>query len=108
MIGYDDLLVSATGWDDIVKGKKILILGDKPDAYLHAYLATPYLNWNLSKNHFNQLSSFNTISNIYQTFNQQMPEVIIDQERLVPQLFEQMPTIGSKYRKQGDAYLLNP
>ena len=106
LVNYDNLLVSETKWDTIVKGKKILILGDQPDAYLHAYLATPYLNWGLAENHFNQLRSFNTLSSIYETFDHQMPEVIIDQQNLVPELFQQMPSIGAQYSKQGDAYLL--
>lgn len=108
VVDYKQLLVSETEWDPIVKGKKILILGEKPDAYLHAYLATPYFNWDLSEKQFSQLESFDTVSDIYQTFNQQMPEVIIDQQQLVPSLFEQMPTIASRYTKQGNAYLLKP
>jgi len=106
LVQYEDLLVQPTPWDQIVQGKKLLIMGDEPDAYLHAYPATPYLNWNLSKAHLNHINSFNTMSLIYDNFINDMPEVILDQKQVVPQLFMQMPTISSKYTKQGNAYLL--
>jgi len=106
MIEYESLLVSGTQWDKLVEGKKLLIIGDEPDAYLHAYPATPYLNWNLSRNHLNHTNSFNNLSLIYDNFLHDLPDVILDQKQVVPDLFIQMPTISSLYTKQGDAYLL--
>lgn len=106
-IQYEGLLVSETKWDELVKGKRILILGSEPDAYLHASLTTPYFNWDLSKNHLSKLNSFNNLSAIYENFSREMPEVIIDQQQLVPDLFDQMPTIASKYTRQEEAYVLS-
>ena len=103
---YENLLVNETKWDQLVKGKRILIIGDKPDAYLHAYPATPYFNWNLSKKHLDETNSFNNLSLIFENLNKDLPEVILDQKQVVPELFKQMPTISSKYTRDGDAYVL--
>jgi hypothetical protein len=103
---YERLFVTSTPWDQLVQGKKLLIIGDESDAYLNAYPATPYLNWNLSRKHLSQVNSFNNLSLIYQNFLNDLPEVILDQKQVVPELFRQMPTISSLYTKQGDAYVL--
>lgn len=108
MLEYERLLVTGTQWDHLVQGKKLLIIGDELDAYMNAYPATPYLNWNLSRKHFNHINSFNNLSLIYDNFLNDLPEVILDQKQVIPELFRQMPTIGSLYTKQEDAYLLKP
>lgn len=108
MFEYERLLVASTQWDQLVQGKKLLIIGEKPDAYLNAYPATPYFNWNLSRKHLDQINSFNNLSLIYENFLNDMPDIILDQKQVVPELFRQMPTISSRYTKQGDAYLLKP
>jgi hypothetical protein len=108
ILEVQSLIVQPTKWDQVVEGKKILIVGGDPDAYRHAYPAAPYLNWNLSRKHLARASAFDNLSMIYNNFSQDTPEVIIDQENLVPQLFKQMPTIASQYTRQGDTYILKP
>jgi hypothetical protein len=102
----ESLVVQPTPWDQLVEGKKLLIVGNHPDAYLHAYPVTPYLNWNLSKNHLEQINAFDNLSIIYYNLRKDPPDIIIDQQNLVQGLFEHMPTIASRYQKQGEAYLL--
>ena len=100
------LVVQPTRWDQLVEGKKILIVGKDPAAYRHAYPATPYLNWNLSRKHLARANGFDNISMIFNNLSRDTPEVIIDQENLVAELFQQMPTIASQYTRQGDTYIL--
>jgi len=102
----DTLIVQATPWDELVKGKKLLIVGGAPDAYLHAYPVTPYLNWNLSASHLQQTEAFDNLSEIYANLSNDPPDIIIDQQNLIPDLFNHMPTIAALYRRQGEAYLL--
>ncbi len=100
------LVVQPTPWDDLVRGKKLLIIGNEPDAYLHAYPATPYLNWNLSSSHLHQINAFDNLSEIYRNLSNDPPDIIIDQENLIPDLFDHMPTVARLYRKQDQAYLM--
>lgn len=106
IIKTDALVIQPTPWDRLVEGKKILIVGEDPAAYLHAYPATPYLNWDLSKKHLERTNAFDNLSVIYRNLSNDTPEVIIDQKNLVPDLFKQMPTIASKYTRQDNAYFL--
>ncbi|GJM27766.1 MAG: hypothetical protein DHS20C17_04010 [Cyclobacteriaceae bacterium] len=106
IFNIEQLIVQPTPWDELVSGKKLLIVGNEPDAYLHAYPVTPYLNWNLSKEHLERINAFDNLSMIYNNLRNDLPEIIIDQQNLVPGLFNHMPTVASLYQKQGNAYLL--
>ena len=105
---FDNLLISATPWDQLVEDKHILIIGEDLNAFEEASLATPYFNWHFSKRHLGQLHSYNSLSVVYKNFTQDLPEVIIDQKEIVPELFQRMPTIGSKYQESSveNAYIL--
>jgi len=107
-LNFEGLLTKSTPWDDLVAGKRVLIIGNDLNAYAGAQLATPYLNWELSKRHFNQLQHFNNLSLVYENFTSDLPHIIIDQKNIVPELFQQMPTIASRYTKgnREDAYVL--
>ena len=100
------MVVKPSKWDSLVEGKNLLIIGEDPAAYLHAYPATPYLDWDLSRKHLENPGAFENLSAIYRNFSEDTPDVIIDQKGLVPDLFRQMPTIASRYRRQGDSYVL--
>jgi hypothetical protein len=106
MLDIQSLIVQPTPWDQLVEGKKLLIVGEEPDAYLHAYPATPYLDWNLSRKHLTEANAFGNLSRVFNNISQDRPEVIIDQMGLVPALFDQMPTIAAQYTRQGETYIL--
>jgi hypothetical protein len=82
-----------------LKNKKLLLLGTDPAAYYNARLATPYYQWELAKYRFSTLNSMESLSEIYKDFNKDMPEVIIDQKGIIPQVFYRIPLLEKKYRK---------
>jgi hypothetical protein len=100
-IDYKDMLVSLRNTDEI-NHKKIVVLGNDVSPYVDNSLATPYLNWNLSKNHFERLKYFEVVLAAYKNFKGEMPEYIIDQTKSTPKLFAQIPAIGNNYEKCGE------
>ena len=46
---------------DIVKGKKIMVLGNKPQIYEYGTLATPFYNWPLATEVINDLSYYGNL-----------------------------------------------
>lgn len=100
-------------WADLPKTKKyqnkrLLVLGNQHEYYLHNQLATPYLNWQLAeKIHFTKTDRYAVLQAIYQSFSADLPEVIIDQKGLLTNVFYHIPELGEQYRKQGEnIYLL--
>lgn len=82
-----------------IQDKKILVIGDPIDAYQHNSLATKYFNSKLSGRHFTEISNYATIGAINREFNEDMPEVIIDNRQVIDSLFAHAPILSAKYKK---------
>lgn len=80
-----------------IKGKKVLVLGKNINYYASNTLATPYLNWELAKIHFQNLSDYQTIADIYENFRADYPEVIVDEAGVSKQLLKNIPLLKEKY-----------
>ena len=104
---YENLEVGSTKWDDLVRDKKILYLGEDYSIYRNASLATPYFNWDLSKLHLNYSQYFDNLTDIYNNFKKELPEVIIDEKGVMIEIMDKMPTIREAYqsRQNGQVYI---
>lgn len=79
------------------QGVKVLVMGEGKLKYLHNTLATKYLNWQMAKDHFNNLNDFYIISQIYANIYTEMPDVIYDEERIMPMLMIKIPQLRRDY-----------
>ena len=96
-----DYRVADTGTEAKYAGKRIFITGRNIDAYRSGTMATGYLSWNLARRDFENPANYLSISNIYNNFTKDMPEVIIDEEEVMPDIFEHIPALAMKYKKTG-------
>jgi len=101
-INYQDLMVSETSWDKIVKGKKVLFVGDNVNIYKNAHLATPYLNWNLSSEILTKSNYYENVIHVKKSLEKDPPQIIIDQNRLMSNFFNRIPSMAKKYSKSSD------
>ncbi|TAE71416.1 MAG: hypothetical protein EAZ85_10915 [Bacteroidetes bacterium] len=81
------------------KNKKILVLGNNLSPYMYARLATPYLNGDLAQTHWQNLNQYNIVLETYSNFEKDMPQVIIDQNNKINQIFAALPLLAEKYEK---------
>jgi hypothetical protein len=89
--------VRSSVYSEWTKGKKLLVLGDADALYHKAKLATPYLAWELAPVPFSQLDYFDHLTDIYQQFSNDPPEIIIDLEGIFPQLQQRVQFIQDNY-----------
>ncbi|WP_187263473.1 hypothetical protein [Pontibacter beigongshangensis] len=80
-----------------IKGTSVLVLGNDIRYYIHNKIATPYLNWKLSQRHFGWLKDYEAVFALYQNFQKESPEYIIDQVGLMPELKYKLPTVFDAY-----------
>lgn len=107
-IAYEKLLVDKTPYDELVKGKNVLVLADNVDIYKNAKLATPYLNWSLSRPLFQYPEYYDNLVQIYNNFKQDPPQVIIDPEGKIDEVSPFIPWFALQYEKRGDnIYILS-
>ena len=94
-LNYDKLLVQESKLK--IRGKKVLNLSTSIEDYRFASLATPYLNWQLTKNQIAKPQYFDNITSIQKNFNSDLPEVIIDREGFMIKIFDYLPELKAKY-----------
>jgi hypothetical protein len=76
------------------------VLGDEVDYYYNNTLATGYLNWQVAKQHFKRLDKIQHITAIYDRFEGQLPDAIIDKVNVMPVIFEKIPYLKEYYPKE--------
>jgi len=81
----------------ILEGKKILVLGDELFNYQSATSATPYLNWRINRTVFQETAYYDNLTNILAAFESDPPEMIVDQEGLMPKVMELIPILKKTY-----------
>lgn len=100
-INYESLVLTKPAAYAQYEGKKMLVIGEAPGAYIGNSLATPYYNWDLSSRQLTSLDNYYNISEVYLNFRKDLPEVIIDQKNLVPRLFYKIPALSKEYVRTG-------
>lgn len=87
--------------EDQTKNKEIMILGPDISGYENAKLGGPFLNFQLSKVYLNQERDLPEKAKLYQMFQHQQPEIIIDQEGLFQSIFKDFPELSRHYQSKG-------
>jgi hypothetical protein len=81
------------------KQKKVMILGEMDwSIYQDSKPATPFIDWRLAQRRLHNLQDYGTLTYLYEVLNQERPEIILDKAKIVPTLFEHLPTIARQYQ----------
>jgi hypothetical protein len=99
--------VKNTGEENPYKGKRIFMTGEQINYFEGSAISTGYLSWNQAKADFENPDNALSLIHIYNNFKKDMPEVIIDNEKLMDKVFKNLPELGKKYKKEkGEVYVL--
>lgn len=101
---WHDARLTVQQTDGAIANKRLLIIGPGLDEYRNNTPATPYLHWRLARRHFENLDNYVTVIELYNNFRQDLPDVIIDKQNIVPTLFDRIPALANLYQKQGNVY----
>ena len=102
-IDYSALLVDEV--EQPMRGKRVLVLDDSLDLYRDNFLATPFVNWQLSQDIFRNPDFYENVTQVYRAFKADPPELVIDRENLLGDFFNRMPEVKASYERQGDGYV---
>ncbi len=89
---------SLAPYKEMVKGKRIMVLGSAKNLYKNASLAGPFYDWGLSKTFFSNLDYYDNLVFLQNQLNNANPEVIIDLENNWKNISKGLPTVAAKYR----------
>ncbi len=93
------LQVQPSPLPDNIRNQRILIIGEDLSAYRYNQLATPYLNWDLSKYDLKNLDNYEAVINIFDHFRKDPPDYILDRENVIEKLFQRAPALANQYEK---------
>jgi hypothetical protein len=93
------LQVQPSPLPDTIRNQRILIIGEDLSAYRYNQLATPYLNWDLSKYDLKNLDNYEAVINIFDHFRKDPPDYILDRENVIEKLFQRAPALANQYEK---------
>jgi len=89
-------------------GQRILVIGDGTNRYLGNYLSTPYLCWTMFEDQIREIDDYEMVVSIFENFKEDLPEKIIDERSIMPELQTRIPELSILYTKQGErTYLLD-
>ncbi len=84
------------------QGERILVMGNGTDRYLGNYLSTPYLSWVMLEHQLEHLDNYNVIVRIFENFEKDLPEIIIDEHSTMPEILSRIPELSELYTKRGN------
>jgi hypothetical protein len=105
-IDYGPLLVEAPG--SAHAAKTVLVLGPETGYYLNNTAATPFINWSLAREVFEEPAYYESVTAVYDGLKSDMPEVIIDPDNLMAPFLDVIPQLKQRYARTREGYALLP
>ncbi|GAB4023855.1 hypothetical protein [Spirosoma koreense] len=82
-----------------IRDQRVLIIGEDLSGYRQNRLATPYLNWDLAKYDLKNLDNYDSVIHVFDRFQKDPPDYIVDHENVVQKLFQRIPALAAQYEK---------
>jgi hypothetical protein len=94
---HEKSFVSIPAKDPLLSGKRIWVVGNNYLPYLQGTISAKYVNWRVSQDDFGKLNSFTTLEHIRKNVLFSNPEIIVDQEQKMKDLFDRIPPLSEHY-----------
>lgn len=88
-----------------IKEKRVLILGTDWGVFETNKMAAGFYDWKLSSPIFTELDYFDNVVLIDKAFGENLPDVIIDDEDRMKDVFARIPGLRKNYEREGNLYL---
>lgn len=102
-ISYD--LTFAGNDNSDLKGKKLLVLSPDLAVYRNNKAAGFFPEWAITEPIFNNPGYYENVVTVYNSFQVDPPDVIIDPQNLMAEMFRHMPEVANRYKKAGERYV---
>lgn len=99
-VDYTELLVKQQ--NAAVSGKRVLMLGDDFSIFKSNELATPFLNWKLCREIFEQPDYYENIILVNKAFEKDPPALVFDKNNLFAKFLDRIPRLKDSYKKTAE------
>jgi hypothetical protein len=103
-VDYRNLTVQAVAVNGMSADKSVLVLGDEMGYYFNHKAPTPYINWNIAEEIFQNPDFYETTTEVYMGITKSYPDIIIDKQNLLKPFMDRIPSIRQTYLRRGQIY----
>ena len=103
-VDYSAMFSKPSPYADRISNKRIMIVGEDIDLFRRNSLGGFFLDWDLSHEYFEHPEYYNNIIRMNEAFNEDAPDVIIDELNLMEAVLDRLPRIRKLYKKDGLIY----
>lgn len=103
-VRYESLFPAESPYAKQVHGRKIMVLAEDAAIYRDNEMAGYFLDWNLSREVFEQPDYYDNVLLVARAFRTDPPELVVDPRDLLSKFLERIPELKQNYRRQGDFY----
>ena len=104
IVDISNYRILSSDFDDKLSSKKILVLGPDIRPYANARSATPFLEWSLAGEVFLNPGYYDNLGIIGSGLKNDLPDVIVDQTRTMPELKKHIPGLAAFQSSDGLYY----
>jgi hypothetical protein len=102
-VDYGNLLVKDEKLQ--VEGERVLVLDEGLNIYKNHAFASPFFNWDLSKEIFEAPDYYENVIKVYLGLTQDPPDVIRDKEDMLKPFLHRIPEVKKMYTRKGNFYI---
>lgn len=103
IVNYNNLFARKSAYNQITE-KRVLMLGTDWGLFEKNKMASGFFEWKLSRAIFTELDYFENVVLIDKAFNEDAPDVIVDEENKMKDVFKRIPGLQARYRQEGNLY----
>jgi Family of unknown function (DUF6427) len=104
VVDYTQLFYKQSMYDDQLKNKRVLILGNDWGLFEANRMASGFMEWSLTQNIFSESDYFENVVLIDRLFQQDPPQIIVDKQNLMTKVIDRIPRLRKEYKQQGELY----
>ncbi|MBL7848140.1 MAG: hypothetical protein JNL40_11770 [Cyclobacteriaceae bacterium] len=103
-INYTRLFAQPSPFAQQFKNKRVMVVGEDIGLYSQNSLGGGFADWQLSREYFENPDTYENVIRLNSAFEEDPPEVIIDELNLMPRVFDRLPRVRALYDREGVIY----
>ena len=104
-ITYQQLFCKESPYTSQISGKRVFVIGSDWGLYKENKAGSYFLEWELSSEIFSGLDYFENVVLVNRSFEDENPDVIIDQADKMPEVLNRIPHLRQRYKQQDILYI---
>lgn len=105
-VDFSRLYVGESEFSQSIQAKRVMVVGEDPAIFRGNTLGGGFYDWELSRHYFEHPEYYEHVIRMNRAFEEDAPEVIVDPDNRMKEVFDRLPAIRVRYVREGTLYRL--